>query len=120
LAAVTIAVGAIGARLAPGSPELVPLAFVAIIVSALFDRRLGLLAVSCVGVLVAVQPAYRDADALPVMLTAGATAALVVRPVGRRDQSYLWMVGTATAVVLALLLTGLAQGSTRAEMMSSI
>jgi putative nucleotidyltransferase with HDIG domain len=113
-------VGALAARLVPGSPEVVPLAFVAIIVSALFDRRLGLLAVCCVGVLVAVQPAYRDADALPVMLTAGATAALVVRPVGRRDQSYLWMAGTATAVVLALAVTGLAQGSTRAEMTSSI
>jgi putative nucleotidyltransferase with HDIG domain len=120
LATVTIAVAAVGARLAPGSPELVPLAFLAIIVSALFDRRLGLLAVSCVGVLIAVQPSYRDANALPVMLTAGATAALLVRPVGRRDQSYLWMAGTATAVVLALLVSGVAQGSTRAEMMSSI
>jgi cyclic-di-AMP phosphodiesterase PgpH len=120
LAAVTVGVAAIAARVAPGSPELVPLALVAIVVSALFDRRLGLLAVCCVGVLVAVQPAYRDADALPVMLAAGVTAALVVRPVGRRDQSYLWMAGTAAAMVLALLVTGLAQGSARAEIMSSI
>jgi putative nucleotidyltransferase with HDIG domain len=120
LAAATVGVAAVAVRFAPGSPELVPLAFVAIVVSALFDRRLGLLAVCCVGVLVAVQPAYRDADALPVMLAAGVTAALVVRPVGRRDQSYLWMAGTAAAMVLALLVTGLAQGSARAEIVSSI
>jgi putative nucleotidyltransferase with HDIG domain len=120
LAGVTLAVAAIAARVVPGSPELVPVAFVAIVLSALFDRRLGLLVVCCVGVLVAVQPAYRDADALPVMLAAGATAALVVRPVGRRDQSYLWMVVTATAVALALLVTGAAQGGPRAEVLSSI
>jgi putative nucleotidyltransferase with HDIG domain len=120
LAAATIGVAAIAARLIPGSPEVVPLAFVAIVVSALFDRRLGLLTVCCVAVLVAVQPAYRDADALPVMLAAGATAALVVRPVGRRDQSYLWMAGTTIAVVLALGVTGLALDSTRAEMGASI
>ena len=120
LAAIAIGVGALAARLTPGSPELVPVAFVAVVVSALFDRRLGLLVVCCVGVLVAVQPAYRDADALPVMLAAGVTAALVVRPVSRRDQSYLWMAATAGALVLALAVTGLALGTPTIEITSSM
>jgi cyclic-di-AMP phosphodiesterase PgpH len=110
---VTVAVGtaAVAAHLVPGASELVPVAFVAIVVSALFDRRLGLLVAFFLAVLVSVQPAYRDADALPVLLLAGSTAALVVRPVGRRDQSYLWMLATAMATALALAATGLSHGS---------
>lgn len=120
LAAIAIGAGAVAARLVPGSPELVPVAFVAVVVSALFDRRLGLLVACSVGVLVAVQPDYRDADALPVMLAAGVTAALVVRPGSRRDQSYLWMAATAAALVLALGVTGLALGSATIEISSSM
>ena len=110
LVAVTVAVAAVASRLSPGAPELVPVAFVAIVVSALFDRRLGLLVAFFLAVLVGVQPAFRGSEALPVLLLAGATAALVVRPVGRRDQSYLWMLATAMATTLALLATALAHG----------
>jgi putative nucleotidyltransferase with HDIG domain len=120
LSAVTIAAAAAAARLVPGAPELVPVAFVAIVVSALFDRRLGLLVAIFLAALIGVQPAYRSAPSLTVMLVAGAAAALVVRPVGRRDQSYLWMLVTAIATTLALLATGLAEGSTREEILASL
>jgi cyclic-di-AMP phosphodiesterase PgpH len=120
LAAFTVIAAAAAARLVPGAPELVPVAFAAIVVSALFDRRLGLLTVIFLVLLVALQPAYRDADALPLLLIAGATAALVVRPVGRRDQSYLWMLVTAVATMLALIATGLAQGSDRDAVVASL
>jgi len=46
---------------------------------------------------------------MAVMLVGGATAALVVRPVGRRDQSYRWMLASALAMACALLATGIAQ-----------
>ncbi len=110
LIAFTIGAAAVAARVAPRAPELVPVALVAIVVSALFDRRLGLLLALGLAVLVAVQPSYRDTDALPVLLVAGATAALVVRPIGRRDQSYRWMAVTAVTTSLALLATGVAHG----------
>jgi putative nucleotidyltransferase with HDIG domain len=113
LAAFTLVVAAVASRIVPGAAELVPVAFVAIVVSALFDRRLGLLAVIFLAILVAVQPAYRGAGALPIMLIAGATAALAVRPVGRRDQSYLWMALTVLAMSMVIAATGLAQGIAR-------
>ncbi len=120
LGAVTLSVAAVASRVVPGAPELVPVTFIAVVVSALFDRRLGLLVATCVGLLVAVQPAYRDAGAMTVILFAGAAAALVVRPVGRRDQSYLWMLVSGTAVVLALSATGFAEAHSWAAIVPSL
>jgi putative nucleotidyltransferase with HDIG domain len=120
LSAIAVGVAAAAARLVPNAPELVPVAFVAIVVSALFDRRLGLLMAIFLAALVGVQPAYRSAPSLTVMLVAGSAAALVVRPVGRRDQSYLWMLVTAIAAALALVATGLATGSGRDEIGTSL
>jgi putative nucleotidyltransferase with HDIG domain len=120
LAAIVVAAAAVTVRVVPGAPELVPVAFAAIVLSALFDRRLGLLVVTFVAVLIGAQPAFRGAAALPVMLLSGATAALVVRPVGRRDQSYLWMLVTAIMTTLALITTGLAQGAGRDAIISSV
>ena len=117
LAALVLAAAGIAARVVPGSAELVPVAFAAIVVSALFDRRLGLLVVIFLAVLVGVQPAFRHAGAISVMLMAGATAALAVRPIGRRDQSYWWMLMTSIAMVLVLAATGLEQGQDRETML---
>ena len=120
LAALTLATAAVAGRLVPDAPELVPVAFVAIVVSALFDRRLGLLTVAVLAILVSVQPAYRGYAALPIMLIAGSTAALAVRPVGRRDQSYLWMALTAFAMSLAIAASGIAQGTARDPLIASL
>jgi len=120
LAAIAIGASAAAAQLVPNAPELVPIAFVAIVVSALFDRRLGLLVAIFLAALIGVQPAYRSAPSLTVLLVGGAAAALVVRPVGRRDQSYLWMLVTAVATSLALVATGFAEGNDRAEILSSL
>jgi putative nucleotidyltransferase with HDIG domain len=120
LATVTIGAAAVAARLVPNAPELVPVAFVAIVVSALFDRRLGLLVAIVLAALIGAQPAYRSAPSLTVMLVSGAAAALVVRPVGRRDQSYLWMLVTAIASTFALVATGLAEGNDRGEILASL
>ena len=120
LAGVVVTVAAVAARLVPGAPELVPVAFVAIVLSALYDRRLGLLVTAFVAALIGAQPAYRDESALSVMLLAGATAALVVRPVGRRDQSYLWMLVTAVMTSVASIAAGLAQGAGRDAIVASV
>ena len=120
LAAAVVVAAAIGARVVPGAAELVPVAFAAIVVSALFDRRLGLLVVIFLAVLVGVQPAFHHAGALVVMLMTGATAALAVRPVGRRDQSYWWMLLTSVAMTLALAATGLEQGHDGPTMLRAV
>lgn len=115
-----VAVAAIGARLLPGSPELVPIALVGIVVSALFDRRIGLVAVVMVAALVAAQPAYRSYATLPVLLVAGGAAAFVVRPTSQRDQSYVWMLIIAAATALVLVATGAASGSSQAAILSAM
>lgn len=120
LAALVLGVTAAAMRLVPDAPELVPLAFAAIVVSALYDRRLGVLVVVCIAMLVAVQPAYPHSSALTVMLATGATAALMVRPVGRRDQSYLWMFATAAVMAVVLTLTGLARGLGQGAIIASL
>jgi putative nucleotidyltransferase with HDIG domain len=104
-------VAAVVAAVRPGAPELVPIAFLALVVSALFDRRVGLAVAVFAAVLIAWQPAYRAAESLPVLLVAGGTASLVVRPTSQRDQSYIWMLLVAAAVTLILLALGLLNGS---------
>lgn len=120
LIAVTTSVAAIVARVQPGAPELVPIAMAGVVVSALYDRRLSLLVVVALAALIAGQPAYRTPWGLPVLLVGGVAAALAVRPVGRRDQSYLWMLIIAGATTLVLALTGIAEGSPRALIVASI
>jgi hypothetical protein len=120
LIGVTVIVAAIGTRFRPGAPELVPMAFAGIVVSALYDRRLSLLVVTLLASLIASQPAYRDDWSLAVLLVVGVSAALAVRPVGRRDQSYLWMLVIAAATCVVLVATGIAAGGGRTAIVGSI
>ena len=107
LAAMLVLTAAGAARLRPGAPELVPMAFVGIVLSALFDRRVGMLAVVLLTVVIAAQPAFRAPSALPVLLVSGTTAALAVRQTGRRDQSYLWILLIAVVTSVAVVATGI-------------
>lgn len=120
LGALVLGVTAAAMRVVPDAPELVPMAFAAIVVSALYDRRLGVLVVVCIAMLVGVQPAFRHSSALTVMLASGATAALMVRPVGRRDQSYLWMFVTAAVMVVVLVFIGAARALGQSEIVASL
>ncbi len=106
LFALVAGVAAIVAALRPGAAELVPIAFLALVVSALYTRRDGLAVAVSAAIVIAWQPAYRTAESLPVLLVAGGTAALVVQPTSQRDQSYIWMLLVAAAVALALLALG--------------
>src|SRR5690348_10997960 len=71
-----VIVASVVARLRPGAPELVPVAFIGVVTSALYDRRLSVAMAALVSALIAAQPAYRLEGALPVMLVAGGAAAL--------------------------------------------
>jgi cyclic-di-AMP phosphodiesterase PgpH len=107
---VVVAVAAIAFHFRAGAPELVPIAFIGVVVSALFDRRMSVATIAFVAAVVAAQPAYRATASLPVMLMAGGAAALVVRPTSQRDQSYIWMLIIAAATALMLAATELAAG----------
>ena len=115
-----VIVAAVVARLRPGAPELVPVAFIGVVTSALYDRRLSVAMVALVSALIAAQPAYRLEGSLPVMLVAGGAAALSVRPTSRRDQSYIWMLIIAASTAVMLAATELAVGHSPRELLNAV
>ena len=83
--------GAIVALLQPVHPELVPVALAAVILSALFDRRISIIAAMVLATLVAGQSVFRGTNALFINLVGGAVAAVTVGEIRRRNQTYRWI-----------------------------
>lgn len=101
--------GAAVAQLRPVHPELVPVALAAVLLSALFDQRISLIASMVLATLVAGQSVYRGTNALFVNLVGAGVAAITVGEIRRRNQSYQWIltiggayVATAAAIGLTL------------------
>jgi putative nucleotidyltransferase with HDIG domain len=109
IAAVAIAAAAVVARGEPVRPELVPVAFAAVLLSLLFDQRISVVAVMVLAVLIGAQSAFRGTNALFLNLIGGAAAALAVRRMTRRNDSFRWILlsalaygGAATAIGMTL------------------
>ena len=98
---------AVVANVTPLRPELVPIALAAIIFSILFDPRISMIAAMILAVLIGGQAAFRGTNALFINLIVGATAAISVRIVRRRDQAYYSILAIAAAYLLAALAIGL-------------
>lgn len=108
-AALVLTGGAVVASLDPIRPELVPVALSAVLLSALFDRRISVIATLVLTTLVAGQSVFRGTNALFINLVGGAVAAMTVGEIRRRNQSYQWIVTIggayfATAVAIGLTL----------------
>lgn len=108
-AALVLTGGAVIAALHPLRPELVPVALSAVLLSALFDRRISVIATLILTTLVAGQSVFRGTNALFINLVGGAVAAMTVGEIRRRNQSYQWIVTIggayfATAVAIGLTL----------------
>ena len=88
-------------------PELVPVAFAAIIVSMLFDPRIGMIATMVLAVLIGGQSEFRGTNALFLNLIGGSAAAFTVRIVRRRNQTHLAMLAIAAAYLVAAFAIGL-------------
>jgi cyclic-di-AMP phosphodiesterase PgpH len=106
-AALVVIGGAIVASFQPLRPELVPVALAAVIISALFDQRISLIAVMVLTTLVAGQSVFRGTNALFINLVGGAVAALSVGEIRRRNQSYQWIAAIAAAYVATAVAIGL-------------
>jgi putative nucleotidyltransferase with HDIG domain len=107
-AAALVVIG--GAVVALGHPvlsELVPVALAAVILSALFDQRISLIAVMVLVTLVAGQSVFRGTNALFINLVGGAVAAVSVGEIRRRNQSYRWIMSIAGAYVITAIAIGL-------------
>ena len=120
LVALQVVLAFAAVQLRPGSPELVPVAFAGVVLSTLFDRRVSLLTVVLFAVLIASQPDYRTPASLPVMIAAGASAALAVRSSLRRDQSYLWILIVAAVSSVAVTAANVAAGAPREELLGGV
>jgi len=101
--------GAAVALLQPVHPELVPVALAAVVLSALFERRISIIAAMVLATLVAGQSVFRGTNALFISLVGGAVAAVTVGEIRTRNQTYRWIlviggayVATATAIGLTL------------------
>ncbi len=109
IAALVLVGAAIVALPLPVHPELIPVAFAAVILSALFDQRISLIAVMVLATLIAGQSVFRGTNALFINLVGGAVAAVTVGEIRRRNQSYRWIMtiggaylATAAAIGLTL------------------
>ncbi|HVX40545.1 MAG TPA: HDIG domain-containing protein [Gemmatimonadaceae bacterium] len=109
LAALVLIGGAVVAYVRPVIPELVPVALAAVVLSALFGRRISMIAAMVLTTLVAGQSVFRGTNALFINLVGGAVAALTVGEIRRRNQFYQWILTIggaylATAVAIGLTL----------------
>jgi putative nucleotidyltransferase with HDIG domain len=107
VAAIVVAASAVIARTEPVRPELVPVAFAAVLLSLLFDQRISLVGVMVLAVLVGGQSPFRGTNALFINLIGGAAAALSVRRIRRRNDSFRWMAITAGSYAAAAIAIGM-------------
>ncbi|MBX6362929.1 MAG: HDIG domain-containing protein [Gemmatimonadetes bacterium] len=100
-----VAVGAALVDRFDAPPELIPTALLALVVAALWDGRMALHLALIVSILLAVQTPFLGMSALLTMVAGGAGAALSVRVVERRSQTWVFIAliaGTYVAMAVAL------------------
>ncbi|MBA3260467.1 MAG: HDIG domain-containing protein [Gemmatimonadales bacterium] len=106
-------------HLFPGRPELLPIPFAAILVTLLYNGRIGVFAALTLAVLLDGQWALRESDILFFGLVGGVAGAIGIRVVRRRRHLYLAIGVVALAGVLASITTGLANGWTGITIVAS-
>jgi putative nucleotidyltransferase with HDIG domain len=98
----------------------VPVALAAVLLSALFDRRVSLVTAMVLATLVGGQSVYRGTNALFINLVGGAVAAMCVGEIRRRNQSYHWILAIGGSYVITAAAIGLTlDQSSRAILVSA-
>jgi cyclic-di-AMP phosphodiesterase PgpH len=98
------------ANIFPGRPELVPIPFVAILVTMLYNGWIGVFAAVTLAILLDGQWALRESYVLFFGLVGGVAGAVGIRVVRRRRHLYVTIGVVAGAGILATIAVGLAQG----------
>ena len=83
--------------------ELLPIAFVALAVAVLWDGRMALVLVAVLAVLTGAQQPFAASGVVAMILVGGAAAALSVRAVRRRAQTWVFIAIIAAAYAAVLL-----------------
>ncbi len=112
LFAVAVLAAAGAARLFPGRPELLPVPFAVLLVTLLYDGRLGVIVAVVLAILLDRQWSLQDAGTLYFALVGGSAAALAVRVVRRRAHLFRVVWFTWAGYVLAAVTFGLLLGWT--------
>jgi len=97
-------------QLLPIRPEMVPIPFAAILVTLLYNGRIGVFAALTLAVLLDGQWALRENGILFFGLVGGVAGAIGIRAVRRRRHLYLTVAAVAAASILASITVGLLQG----------
>jgi len=100
-------------------PELIPVAFAAVIASILFDPRIGMIAAMVLAVLIGGQSEFRGTNALFLNLIGGTAAAFTMRIVRNRNQTQWAVFAIACAYLAAALAIGLTLDLPMIEIASS-
>jgi cyclic-di-AMP phosphodiesterase PgpH len=87
-------------------PELLPIAFVALAVAVLWDGRLALVLAATLAALVGVQGPFQAVNAWVPVFVAGSAAALSVRAVRRRAQTWLFIAVIGLGYLAVILTLG--------------
>jgi putative nucleotidyltransferase with HDIG domain len=110
LFALVVTMTAMIASVFPGRPELVPIPFVAILVTMLYNGWVGVFAAAILAVLLDGQWALRESNVLFFGLVGGVAGAVGIRVVRRRRHLYVTIGVVAGAGILATIAVGLSQG----------
>jgi cyclic-di-AMP phosphodiesterase PgpH len=103
----------------PGRPELVPIPLVAILVTMLYEGRMGVFAAVALAILLDGQWALRESYILFFGLVGGVAGAIGIRVVRRRRHLYVTIGVVAGAGILASTAVGLTQGWATSTIFSS-
>ncbi|HEX5576169.1 MAG TPA: HDIG domain-containing protein [Gemmatimonadales bacterium] len=110
LFALVVIMTAMIATVFPGRPELVPIPFVAILVTMLYNGWVGVFAAATLAILLDGQWALRESNVLFFGLVGGVAGAVGIRVVRRRRHLYVTIGVVAGAGILATIAVGLSQG----------
>ncbi len=104
LFAIVIVGGKVTSEFISTAPELIPIPFAAMLMTAMFRGRVAMVGAMVMAILLGSQAVFSGVDAVMLALVGGVAAAVSVRNVRRRDHFLL----AAAVVAMAYLLAGLA------------
>ncbi len=109
-AATLLGAAAVASTRAITHPELIPLPFLAMMLTVLFNGRVSMIGAMIVSAVIGTQPVFHDTPALFLSLTGGVTAALSVKTLRRRSNLYTAVLITCAGYLAGAVALGLAGG----------